>query len=362
MKNGILAYSFFLGEIDGQGRTSASKKGWKHESREGRRLAVEWSKFSRIYEIDKRIRANSYPSVGKLSQEFEVSKRTIERDLSFMRDFFGAPLRYDPKRRGYYYAGGDFKLPPVSLTEGEAVAIFLAQKVLGHYKGTPYENQIKRAIEKILFLLPDQIVVDFGFFESAISFRIGELRGDEEKVAGEFEAITRAIKECRVIEMDYYTASRDEETSRRVHPYHLRYHGGCWYMIAFCCMRNEVRIFALDRIRRLEVTEDHFEKGSGFSIEEYLGGSMGIELGGEAHVVVRFDREQARFIRERVWHPSQVTEELEDGGLLLSMDVRGLGEVKRWILGYGRHAEVLKPEWLREEMAEEVKHMSRIYG
>ncbi|HHY39200.1 MAG TPA: WYL domain-containing protein [Clostridia bacterium] len=325
-------------------------------------MAVEWSKFSRIYEIDKRIRANSYPGVRRLAQEFEVSKRTIERDLSFMRDFFGAPLRYDPKRRGYYYAGGDFKLPSVSLTEGEAVAIFLAQKTLRHYKGTPYENQIKRAIEKILFMLPDQIAVDFSFFEGAISLGIGELRGDEEKIAEEFEVIARAIKECRIIEMDYYTASRDEETSRRVHPYHLRYHAGCWYMIAFCCMRNEVRIFALDRIRRLEVTEDHFEKGSGFSIEEYLGGSMGIELGGEAHVVVRFDREQARFIRERVWHPSQVTEELEDGGLLLSMDVRGLGEVKRWILGYGRHAEVLKPEWLREEMAEEVKHMSRIYG
>lgn len=325
-------------------------------------MAVEWSKFYRIYQIDKHIRSNAYPSIASLSEKLEVSRRTIERDIFYMRIYLGAPIEYDRAKRGYCYSSKDFGLPSISLSEGEAVAVFLAQKVLSQYKGTPFEKPIQRAMAKILCVLPEEISVDFSLFDSAISFATGELRGDKEEVARMFEIITQAIKECRVLKMDYYTASRDKETSREVHPYHLRHWQNSWYLIGYCCVRDEIRIFAVDRIRRLEVIDDRYLRPSDFSVEEFLGGSLGIERGGKARVVIRFDEQQARFIREREWHPSQVVEELEDGGVTLTMDVQGLGEVKRWILGYGHHAEVLKPEWFREEIKREVELMGGRYG
>ncbi|MDD2574563.1 MAG: WYL domain-containing protein [Bacillota bacterium] len=79
-------------------------------------------------------------------------------------------------------------------------------------------------------------------------------------------------------------------------------------------------------------------------------------------VAIRFDPHQARWIRERNWHPSQRLEFLEDGSLILTMTVSSLDEVKRWMLGFGRHAEVLKPKKLRQAVAEEIKAMEYIYN
>lgn len=78
-------------------------------------------------------------------------------------------------------------------------------------------------------------------------------------------------------------------------------------------------------------------------------------------VAIKFDSYQARYIRERRWHPTQEIEELPDGGLILRFCVGGLDEVKRWVMGYGSHAEVLAPESLRQAVKEELKQMATLY-
>ena len=80
------------------------------------------------------------------------------------------------------------------------------------------------------------------------------------------------------------------------------------------------------------------------------------------NITIKFDEYQARWIRERDWHPSQKIEELPSGELILRLSVGGLGEVKRWVMGYGSHAEVIEPESLRREIEAEVKKMKKIYG
>lgn len=69
----------------------------------------------------------------------------------------------------------------------------------------------------------------------------------------------------------------------------------------------------------------------------------------------------ARYIRERRWHPTQESEEMPDGGLLLRFRTGGLAEVRRWVMSYGSHAEVLVPENLRREVGEEIRKMVRLY-
>ena len=99
-----------------------------------------------------------------------------------------------------------------------------------------------------------------------------------------------------------------------------------------------------------------------FSLEAYLAKGFLAERAAQPEdVVIKFDEYQARWIRERLWHSSQRIEELPSGGLILRLTVGGLGEVKRWVMGYGKHAEVLQPESLRREIGEDVQKMAEIY-
>ncbi len=316
----------------------------------------------RIYQIDSLVRNGKYPNVPKLARRLEVSPRTIEKDIDDMRNFLGASLCYCRKRRGYYYDGDKPALPPLALTEGETVALFLGQKLLTQYRGTPYEELIRFAFEKISAMLPECVSVNLELFDRAVSFDVEPVRGEESLLLERYNSLICAIAERRSVVIDYYSAGRNAHNRRMIDPYHLRYHQGAWYLIGYCHTRREVRIFALDRMEGLEKTEANFRPDPKFSVERYFGDSLSIERGREpVEVKILFDRHQARWICERCWHESQRLERRPDGSVELSMIVSGLGEVKRWALSFGCHAKVLAPPELREEVEREIKEMAEKY-
>lgn len=325
-------------------------------------MPISRAGFYRIYTIDKFLRNRAYPNVPKLAEHLEVKPRTIERDIEYMRDLLGAPIKYCYKKRGYFYTEENFVLPSVRLSQGELVALFLGQKLLARHVGTPYEPLVRSAFSKICNFLTESISVDFRAFDEWISFAIEPLRGNEEKLLQNYRKVLKAIENRITLHTKYYSAARDQRTWRFLDPYHLRYFQGVWYIIAYCHWREEVRIFALDRVQELQETDDQFTIPNDFSLQEYLGDSFGIERGDQAErVVIRFDRHQARWVWEREWHPSQQIERLADGSLLLQFTVSGLEEVKRWILSFGHHAEVIKPESLRREIFREITAMGELY-
>lgn len=106
----------------------------------------------------------------------------------------------------------------------------------------------------------------------------------------------------------------------------------------------------------------YFLINDNFSIEEYLSKGFLAERGDKLiDIAIMFDEYQSRWIRDRSWHSSQQIEELPSGGLILSLQVGGVQEVKRWVMGYGPHAEVLKPESLRNQFKNEIEEMKKIY-
>ena len=322
-----------------------------------------WACFERIYLIDRQLKEGKYPSIVRLAERLEVKPRTIERDIEHMRDRLGACIAYDRRRKGYYYTANGFQLPPLHLTESETTALFLGQKLLIQCAGTPFEGIIRSAFEKIRAQLPSEILLDYSAVDRTVSFDVIPLRGDDKELAGNFSRLTEAITNKTTIWMEYYSASRDQTTQREVDPYHLKYFQGAWYLIGYCYLRNGIRIFALDRMLDLKETKKLFTPLPNFSLPEFLSGSMGIEAGSASEEVkIRFDNYQARFIRERRWHESQRLEDQNDGSLIVHLKVSGLGEVKRWVLSFGCHAEVLSPESLREQVKEEIRRAVVIYG
>ncbi len=327
---------------------------------ERRRPGIDFPGLLRLIETHNLIKERYYPNCNTLADRFEVHRRTAERDIERLRDLFKAPLEYDPYRRGYYYTS-DFTLPQVWLSEGEAVALYLGQKLLMQCRGTPFEEDIHWALAKIRALLPARVQVDLERVGQVISFHVDPLRGDESQVATWYRQLAAAIEQRRTVEMTYYSASRDAVTRRRVDPYHLHFADGAWYVIGHCAERQAFRTFALFRILSLRVTDQEFLIKSDFSIDDYLANAFFLERGEPQEVVIRFDPYQARYIRERQWHPTQRLEEHPDGSITLSLRVGGLGEVQRWVMSFGSHAEVLAPASLRQAVISELRSAMESY-
>lgn len=318
--------------------------------------------YARIYHIHNLLSTGRYPRISEIAEKFEVSKRTVERDIEHMRDRLGAPISYCHSQKGYYYEKEGFQLPPLSITEEELITLFLGQRLLSQFLGTPFEKTIRNALEKILAAIPEDEIVDLYSINDIVSFDVKPLRGDEERVVQNYSRLAAAIGNKTKVWLRYYSASRDKINERYVDPYHLRYHQGAWYLIGYCDLRKAIRIFALDRILELKNTKESFILPDDFVLEDYLSSALGIETGNLSHEVgIRFDRHQARWIRERRWHHTQKIEPQADGSIILRMTVSGLGEVKRWVLGFGGHAEVLYPEKLRKQLMEETESMLKTY-
>lgn len=313
--------------------------------------------FYRLIQIDQRLRDNQYPNCNTLASEIEVSPKTVARDIEFMRDFLHAPIEFDKHLKGYYYSEPNFLLPAIQLKESDILSLIVNQRILSQYENTPYYQEIRNVIQKVLNCLPNDtysdIKADFISFQALPSSAIE---------SHYFELIQQAIQEKKRIKIRYHALWRNEDTERLVDPYLLHNHFANWYLVGFCHLRQKERIFALNRIMAIERTTQEFEIPKNFSIEAMLKHSFNLFCGGETYfVALKFSPFQARWIRERKWHATQKLTELADGHLLLEMEVQGLDNVMRWVLQFGAEVEVVGPEVLRRMVQEEIANMAKIY-
>jgi len=315
--------------------------------------------YERLLWLDSQVRERRCLPLSEYCRHFEINIRTAYRDTDFLKYNLDAPLEYDPKRRGWRYTDPSFRLPAVTLTEGELVALFLAEKALRSQAGGPHEAELRAAFEKLCRALPESVTVDLGAWEETISFAGAPTRPVE---AQTYRRVLEAVQKRRQLRLRYYAASRDAEGERTVDPHHLHNHAGDWYLIAWDQGRGAFRDFALSRIRGLEPTGQGFGLRSDFDRRAYLAEHFGGFRGGEpVEVVVRFDAYQSRWMREKSWPGEAGREEQADGSLNLRLRVTSLEGVLRWVLQYGSHVEALQPEELRAAVVAEARKMAEMY-
>jgi predicted DNA-binding transcriptional regulator YafY len=307
----------------------------------------------RLARILNEIRDGRTPNASTLARTLEVTPRTIQRDLDYLRDQLGAPIEYDRKSHGYFSTDPSYQLPVLSVTEGELLALFLAERALQQYRDTPFATELRRLFEKLTVLLPDKVSLHLDHLTAACDVRHNPADlGNPDR----FRRLLRAVQRGRQLELLYWSASRDQTCRRVVDPYHLASVEGDWYLVAHCHLREEVRMFAPARIRELTETGETVDRPADFRIADYLDvGFRRMRGAGPVQTVrLRFTPAAARYIRERAWHPSQKLHEEPDGGVTLTMHVNSLFEVKRWVLSFGAECEVIEPDELRAEIADEI--------
>lgn len=162
--------------------------------------------------------------------------------------------------------------------------------------------------------------------------------------------------------MRYYSMSSKRETTRKVDAYKVWFFNGTLYLVGWCRVHDEIRMFVLDRIRLLHVTDERFVPPDDFDLDEYMKESFGVIRTDIEKVLIKFDASLERYLMENIWHPSQVFKKDKDGNLLMTMEVGGLCEVMTWVMGFGRHAEILEPAHLRQAVAEELSATGAKYS
>ncbi len=296
-------------------------------------------------------------AIADASRELGCSIRTLWRDLRALENA-GFPVYSERDgRQSVWRLERAFRdRLPVPLTLPEAVALLVSHHLLDPGGAGPFGPAVASLVGKIRALLtPGALeLVD------AMRARVGARTvGAKLQVsAGEHLAeIHRALAAQRTLEIRYYSLSRDAETERRVDPYHVTFYQGGLYLVGYCHLRRDVRVFAVERIRALRVLDEAFVRPPEFDAEVYLRDAWGIVRGDLVAVRAVFSAAAAPHIRGRLWHPSQELRELPGGRLELRLRVADTLEVRRWLLGFGAEVEVLEPPTLREAIRREAERL-----
>lgn len=309
----------------------------------------------RFWTIDRELRAKSYPTAEQLAKTLEVDVKTIRRDLESLANDYQAPVNFNQQRNGWEYTSETYRLPAVIITEGELVAMFLAGQALQQATGTPYEADLQRAIQKLSEFLPDEVSLHWQALDQAQSFRQSVTAIQDIEI---FRKIADATIYHRRLSIRYWTASRNAETERQIDPFHLTCIDGTWYLIAWCHRRRQTLTFATSRIRAAKDTGHEFEPPKDFHVADHFKGAFKVIASKDAPwqtIRLKFNSSSSKFVREKIWHESQHCETHADDSVTLTMVLRSLFEVKRWVLSWGSDCLVLAPDEFRLEIQREAK-------
>src|SRR3954468_10933002 len=174
--------------------------------------------LERMLKIHDELRRGTMTNCTKLMRTLEVSRKTIVRDIAFMRDRLDLPIEFDVQIQAYRYTHPVNALPTVHVTEGELLALLVAQRALQQYRGTPFHRQLEIAFEKLAGGLRDRISFSPADELRAVSFKnIGLGKTD----LAVFNALSTAVLRQEEVTFAYRKPGDQKQSERRVHPYHL---------------------------------------------------------------------------------------------------------------------------------------------
>lgn len=301
-------------------------------------------------------------SVDDLARELSVTKRTVWRDLAALQEV-GFPLTDEKRDRKTIWR--IMKLPLKALTDSglsitEICSLYLGRELLRALTGTAFESGVNSILKKVDKALSPRTRAFLDELPSVVRVRHHPRKkapaGYDETVAMLIEASTRR----RIAEMRYFSVSSNRLKDYVVHPYGVQYSEGGLYLQAYVPEYDEVRWFAIERIKKIVATDKSYTHVKAVQSSD-LDPSLGLGNGRPERVVLEFSARVAPYVRERVWHKSQQIEELRDGGVRLGLKVCVDWVLHGWILSWGPHVHVAAPSALAEEILVKLEEARESY-
>ena len=321
----------------------------------GDQLARQWKIIQSL------ISSQQGKSVSDLAGALHCHTRTIYRDLEALQAA-GFPVYTDRAGGRNLWSLLDTARHsiPIPFSLPELMALYFSRGMMMVLKDTVFYDSLESLFDKIKSTLPPEYISYLGQIEDSLEVRAKPYK-QYGKIMEIIEKVSQAAINKKLIEIVYYTMSRKSQTRRKIAPYKIWFFDGTFYLIADCGLREDIRIFALDRIKQLEITDEAFETPEDFNIDEFMKSSFGVFHGEPIRVRIWFASDIAEYIGEKIWHASQRIESQDDGSIIFEAEVAGTEEIKYWVLKWGAKARVMAPDSLREETRGEVEAMLANY-
>lgn len=288
---------------------------------------------SRLFKIIYYLLGRGQATAAELAEQFEVSVRTIYRDMDALSQA-GIPIYAEPGRNGGISLLDNFVLDRAVLSEQERQDVLAALQSLTA-AGNPLDRDTLNKLSAVFRLQADNwYEVDFS--------RWGADTGDNEK----FEALKKAVIRRKCVQISYVGAYGGE-SSRKIHPLKLMYKSRAWYVKAYCVEKEDFRLFRLSRITRWELLDEEFTP------EPWAEPPQQERTYEQDLVVLRFSQEAAY----RVYDEFDVShiQKQENGDLLVSAPMPQDGWLTGFLLSFGAQVEVISPDYLREVLVREAQ-------
>jgi predicted DNA-binding transcriptional regulator YafY len=324
--------------------------------------------------IDRQLVQRKFPTLDDLATACEkalppekkkntVGTRTISKDIEDMRHNeelgFNAPIVYDRDQRGYVYEDPHYSITKFPLNKEEMKSLSFVANLLDQYRDIELFDTYIGAVEKVV---------------NAI--RVGRLRlhypkynfiGFEKIPKGggtEFlNPLIETIIQKYVVEIQYQRFEREKPLRHLVHPYYLKEYRNRWYLIGWHDKYNELRTYALDRVKSVEARTDRPYIEGYFDPDEYFKNSVGIiaRLGDPVTVRLRFTRIQGDYVLTQPIHSSQVVEKQTEEYTTIKLCVGISYELTSSIVSWGDQVKVLAPKSLKDEIRKIHKNAFDLY-
>jgi len=312
-----------------------------------------YSPTTRLLTLLELLQTYSEISGIELSEKLEVDVRSVRRYVTMLRDM-GIPVESEKGCYGAYSLRPGFRMPPLMFNDAEVLSVILglmAVRRLGMATGGS-----ESAAAKIERVLPDELRERVRAFQGAMILDMPAYAAVKEEILARFSIA--AYQRSRLW-IEYWGGSRGSATERAVDVYGLVYHTGYWYAVAYCHLREDLRVFRLDRVRKSRLLEEMFSVPPAFDALDYLIGSFG-SIPGIWEIEVRF-RATLEQASQRIGRGVGTLEATSDG-VILHCYADGLDWMARYLIETGFKFTVIRPPELREklrEIARSILHMAR---
>jgi len=315
----------------------------------------ETDRLARLYYVEHLLFQKRYGwTLDEIAAKCDVNTRTTRRDIKALEDA-GVPVYQNEVK---WCVNQDYYLPPVRFSRSEAMSIFLASRLMLHYanRSDPY---MKSTFYKLNCVVPsplkEQILNTIEWMEKLPK---------NDTLVRNIESLAESWTTQRTVKINYQTYGESKPKYRDVDPYFIQptdaSHAS--YLIAYCHLNKEVRVFKIARIKSLEITNKKYKIPDAFNADEYLAPAWGVVAGGEAETVkLSFSPSIAQIFQESIYHPSQIVTSGKDGSLLVTLKVVPGVELLGWIMGWGENVEVLEPKELKDQVKATIKAMAKLY-
>ena len=296
-------------------------------------------KLARLFEIVQILLTEKKVTAEKLACHFEVSKRTIYRDIETLT-LAQIPVYSEKGRYGGIGLIKNFTIDKSFLSQNEQNEILFALQSLNAVQYS--KNNITLTKLNSIFNRKDDdwIEVDFSRY------------GENDSIL--FEKIKNSILEKKVIKFIYFN-TKGKKSKRTVEPLKLWFKEKAWYLFAYCHKKKDIRQFKIARIKNLELTCEHFERELK---KEDLKNQNNVN-GKGTKIVIEVDKSQAYRVYDEFFEENIAKK--ENGNFEITIEIFENEWLYGYLLSFGEHLKVLKPARIREILAKKVEKMRENY-